>query len=174
MLMIVLSAGLPRLGALDQSQPTSPPSIPVDSPPVPVPVDAQADPAPAPAQESVEPVTTPPQETAEILERPMLVDARLCASLDDWLCDPADRPVPPGQLFFYTKVASPIDTTVQHRWYRDNRLYYTVDLRILASPAIGFRAFSRNRMSGESKGNWRVEVRTEDGTLLDEERFIVR
>jgi hypothetical protein len=77
-------------------------------------------------------------------------------------------------LFFYTKVASPIDTTVQHRWYLNNRLYYTVDLRILASPAIGFRAFSRNRMSGESKGNWRVEVRTEDGTLLDEERFIVR
>jgi hypothetical protein len=172
MLMIVLSAGLPRLGALENA--TSPPPIPVVSPPVPVPVDAQPDPAAAPANESGEPVTTLPKETAQILERPMVVDARLCASLDDWLCDPADRPVPPGQLFFYTKVASPIDTTVQHRWYLNNRLYYTVDLRILASPAIGFRAFSRNRMSGESKGNWRVEVRTEDGTLLDEERFIVR
>jgi hypothetical protein len=172
MLMIVLSAGLPRLGALQHA--TSPPPIPVVSPPDPVPVDPQPDPAPAPVKESGELVTTPPQETAQILERPMLVDARLCASLDDWLCDPADRPVPPGQLFYYTKVASPIDTTVQHRWYRDNRLYYTVDLRILASPAIGYRAFSRNRMSGESRGNWRVEVRTEDGTLLDEERFIVR
>ena len=171
MLMIVLSAGLPRLGALDHA--TAPPSIPVDSPPAPVPVDAQPEPAPAPAKESVEPVTTP-QETVQILERPMLVAARLCATLDDWQCDPADRPVPPGQLFFYTKVASPIDTTVQHRWYLDNRLYYTVDLRILASPAIGFRAFSRNRMSTESKGNWRIEVRTEDGTLLHEERFSVR
>ena len=171
MLMIVLSAGLPRLGALEHA--TSPPSIPVDSPKAPVPVDAQPDPAPAPATESVEPVTTP-QETAQILERPMLVGARLCASLDDWLCDPADRPVPPGPLFFYTKVASPIDTTVQHRWYLNNRLYYAVDLRILASPAIGYRAFSRNRMSSETAGNWRVEVRTEDGTLLHEERFIVR
>ena len=171
MLMIVLSAGLPRLGALEHA--TTPPSIPVDSPPNPVPVDAQPEPAPPSGKDSVEPVTTP-QETAQILERPMLVAARLCATLDDWLCDPADRPVPPGQLFFYTKVASPIDTTVQHRWYLDNRLYYTVDLRILASPAIGFRAFSRNRISAESKGNWRVEVRTEDGTLLHEERFSVR
>ena len=172
MLMIVLSAGLPRLGALQHA--TSPDPIPVDSRPVPVPADAQPDPAPAPVNESVEPVTIPPQETAQILERPMVVDARLCASLDDWLCDPADRPVPPGQLFFYTKVASPIDTTVQHRWYLDNRLNYTVDLRILANPGVGYRAFSRNRMSGESKGNWRVEVRTEDGTLLHEDRFIVR
>ena len=172
MLMIVLSAGLPRLGALEPA--TTPPPIPVDSPPVPVPGEPQPDPAPAPAKESVEPLTTPPQETAQILERPMLVDARLCATLEDWLCDPADRPVPPGQVFFYTKVASPIDTTVQHRWYLNNRLYYTVDLRILASPAIGFRAFSRNRMSSETTGNWRVEVRTDDGTLLHEERFIVR
>ena len=171
MLMIILSAGLPRLGALEHA--TTPPAIPVDSPPASVPFDAQPAPAPS-AKESVEPVTTPPQETAQILERPMLVDARLCATLEDWLCDPADRPVPPGPLFFYTKVASPIDTTVQHRWYLDNRLYYTVDLRILASPAVGFRAFSRNRMSAESKGNWRVEVRAEDGTLLHEERFIVR
>lgn len=172
MLMIVLSAGLPRIGALEPASPLPP--IPVDSPPAPVAVDAQPDPAPAPADESVEPVVTPPPETAQTPERPMLVDARLCASLDDWLCDPADRPVPPGQLFFYTKVASPIDTTVQHRWYLNNRVYYTVDLRVLASPAMGFRAFSRNRMSGESKGNWRIEVRTEDGTLLHEERFIVR
>jgi Protein of unknown function (DUF2914)/Tetratricopeptide repeat len=170
MLMIVLSAGLPRLGALDHA--TSPPPIPVDSPPAPVAVDAQPDPAPAPAKESVEPVTTTPQ--AQTPERPMVVDARLCASLDDWLCDPTDRPVPPGQLFFFTRVLSGFDTTVQHRWYLNNRLYYTVDLRILASPAIGYRAFSRNRMSGESAGSWRIEVRTEDGTLLHEERFIVR
>ena len=172
MLMIVLSAGLPRLGALEHA--TTPPPTPVDSLPAPVPVDAEPDPAPASAKESVEPLTTPPQETAQILERPMLVDASLCATLDDWLCDPADRPVPLGPLFFYTKVASPIDTTVQHRWYLDNRLYYTVDLRILASPAIGYRAFSRNRMSSDSKGSWRIEVRTEDGTLLHEERFSVR
>jgi hypothetical protein len=173
MLMIVLSAGLPRLGAPRHA--SSPPPIPVDSPPAPVVVDAQPDPAPAPAKESVEPVTTPPHETAQTPERPMVVDSRLCASLDDWLCDPADRPVPPGgQLFFYTRVLSEVDTTVQHRWYLDNRLYYTVDLRILATPPTGYRAFSRHRMSGESKGNWRIEVRTEDGTLLHEERFIVR
>ena len=106
-------------------------------------------------------------------ERPTVVKARLCAELEEWRCDPPDRPVPPGLLFFYTQVKSSSPTTVTHRWYRGNRLYQSVDIRVQASPS-GYRAYSRHTMNSESAGNWRVELRAEDGTVLHEERFSVR
>ena len=106
--------------------------------------------------------------------RPEVIRARLCAELDEWRCDPPDRPVPSGPLFFYTQVKSVSPTTIQHRWYRDNRLHQSVDLRVQASPSLGFRTYSRNVMNGDSAGNWRVELRSEAGTLLHEERFTVR
>ena len=106
--------------------------------------------------------------------RPEVVRARLCAELDEWRCDPPDRPVPAGPLFFYTQVKSVSPTTIQHRWYRDNRLHQSVDLRVQASPSLGFRTYSRNVMNGDSAGSWRVELRSEEGALLHEERFTVR
>jgi hypothetical protein len=106
--------------------------------------------------------------------RPEVVRARLCADLEEWRCDPPDRPVPPGPLFFYTQVKSTSPTTIQHRWYRDNRLHQSVDLRVQASPSLGFRTYSRNVMNGDSAGSWRVELRSEAGALLHEERFTVR
>jgi hypothetical protein len=106
--------------------------------------------------------------------RPEVVRARLCAELDEWRCDPPDRPVPAGPLFFYTQVKSVSPTTIQHRWYRDNRLHQSVDLRVQASPSLGFRTYSRNVMNGDSVGSWRVELRSEAGALLHEERFTVR
>jgi hypothetical protein len=103
-----------------------------------------------------------------------VVKARLCAELDDFACDPPDRPIPPGPLFFYTQVQSAVATTIEHRWYRDNHLDQSIQLRVQASPAVGYRTFSRNDMTSESTGSWRVELRTEGGVLLHEERFSVR
>ena len=105
---------------------------------------------------------------------PTVIKAQLCATLDEWLCEPEDRPVPPGTLFFYTQVKSASATTIEHRWYRDNRLMLSVELPILASPGIGYRSFSRYTMNSESAGSWRVELRTRDGLLLHEERFSVQ
>ena len=65
-------------------------------------------------------------------------------------------------------------TTVQHRWYRDNRLHQSVELRVQAGPSVGYRIYSRETMNSESAGSWRVELRTENGVLLHEERFSVR
>jgi hypothetical protein len=79
-----------------------------------------------------------------------------------------------GPLFFYTQIKTARDTTVQHRWYRDNRLFQSVKLRVEAGAAGGYRTYSRSTMNGESVGNWRVELRTEDGVLLHQERFSVR
>jgi len=82
--------------------------------------------------------------------------------------------VPPGPLFFYTQVKSTRATTIQHRWYRDNRLHQSLELRVQASPSVGYRTSSRTIMNSESAGSWRVELRTEDGLLLHEERFSVQ
>jgi hypothetical protein len=106
--------------------------------------------------------------------RPTVARARLCAELVDWSCDPPDRPIPPGPLFFYTQVTSTGATTVQHRWYRGDRLQQSVDFHVEASPKVGYRVFSRYTMKDDSAGTWRVELRTKDGLLLHEERFLVQ
>jgi Protein of unknown function (DUF2914)/Tetratricopeptide repeat len=186
MLMVVLAAGLPRLWP---PEPTAPiPAVAVDLPKV---VAAPPEPAPVEPTPTAPEETTPPPPTTKASNdevgdastsdrtaestpaRPEVVLAKLCAELDDWLCDPADHPVPSGPLFFYTQVKSASATTVQHRWYKDDHLRQTVTLHVQANRA-GYRTFSRTFMTSESAGSWRVELRGEDGALLDEERFTVR
>jgi Protein of unknown function (DUF2914)/Tetratricopeptide repeat len=187
MLMVVLAAGLPRLGAPELAVPSREAAIdpprtitppPITPPPEPSPVDAR------PALE--EPTTTAATKSSRAADeaitsditaepaRPRLVRASLCGELDDFSCDPADRPVPTGPLFFYTQVKSPTATTIQHRWYQDNHLRQAVELRVEANRTAGYRTYSRNLMKSESAGDWRVEVRSQDGALLHEERFTVR
>ena len=167
MLIMVLVVGKP----FDPISPTSPVnatgpnSSPVsadakDAAPIPVPVQAAVGAAPA--------ATTTP-----ITERPSVVRSQLCATLDDWMCDPSDQPVPRGELFFYTQVKSPSVMAIQHRWYQGNRLDHTVNFRIQPSD-IGYRTYSRMTMDEGSAGPWRVELRTADGVLLREERFSVQ
>ena len=120
------------------------------------------------ARESRAPVTSAPVV--------MIAEAHLCRRLStsDWRCEQASSPVTPGLLFFYTRVKAANNTTVEHRWYRDDRLRQSVELRIQASPGSGYRTYTRQTVSAENAGNWRVEVRTKDGSLLHEERFVVR
>jgi len=105
-----------------------------------------------------------------------MAEARLCRRLStrDWRCDPAISPVAPGQLFLYTRVKAAQDTTIEHRWYREDRLRQSVELRIRANPGSGYRTYTRQTVTAENAGNWRVELRTKDGSLLWEERFVVR
>ena len=44
----------------------------------------------------------------------------------------------------------------------------------IAPNSAGYRTFSRRTMSAALAGQWRVELRTNDGQLLREERFTVR
>ena len=105
-----------------------------------------------------------------------MVEAQLCRdlSINDWRCDPVSSPVDPGSLFFYTRVKASNNTTVEHRWYRSDRLRQSVELRIQANPGSGYRTYSRNTVNAEDAGEWRVELRTKDGSILHEERFVVR
>ena len=63
---------------------------------------------------------------------------------------------------------------MEHRWYRDERVYQVRRLRVTANPSAGYRTFSSNTISPERAGDWKVELRAADGTLLQEEHFVVR
>ena len=108
-----------------------------------------------------------------------MVSAQLCRNppaggpSGAWRCDPVSGPLDPGTLFFYTRVASTSDTIVQHRWYRGDRLHQTIELRVRANQR-GYRTYSRNTVSPDRAGDWRVELRAQDGRVLHEERFSVR
>ena len=104
----------------------------------------------------------------------IIVDANVCKDLrvtGNWRCEPPNRPAAPGRLVFYTRVKSPTDAKILHRWYQGDRLRQAVELIIRANPGSGYRTFSRQTVNS---GEWRVELRASDGTLLREERFTVQ
>ena len=73
---------------------------------------------------------------------------------------------------FYTRLKSPVDTTVEHRWYRGGQLRQTRKLSIHTNTGTGYRTYSR--FTVDATGDWKVELRSRDGALLHEERFAVR
>jgi hypothetical protein len=82
-----------------------------------------------------------------------------------------ENPVAPGPIVLYTRVKSPRDAVVIHRWYRGNALQKSARLNVRANPTDGYRTYSRQTVhSGEE---WRVEVRSENGDLLYEQRIAV-
>ena len=105
--------------------------------------------------------------------------AQLCSALEksgspDWQCTPVTGDSQPGTYIFYTRLLTNVDTTVEHRWYRGERVQQVRRLRVVASPGRGYRTFSSNIISPERAGDWKVELRGADGTVLREERFVVR
>jgi hypothetical protein len=189
MLMVVLAAGLPRLGAPELNAPVRETAIGVARDVTPLAEPSPVKPAPSLPTPKPAPATTVRQKAVvekEVVEeeaaddvtpattaRPVVVRASLCGDLDEWSCDPSDNPVPAGPLFLYTQIKSTSAVTIHHRWYHNDRLLQTVPLRVQANRRDGYRTYSRNVMKNDSAGNWRVEVRSEDGALLHTERFTV-
>ncbi|MEO8071133.1 MAG: DUF2914 domain-containing protein [Acidobacteriota bacterium] len=129
------------------------------------------------------PSATPAPAAVESAGTLQVVTAQLCSSMPsgssrgsngEWRCTAPSNPVAPGSVVFYTRVKSPTNTTIQHRWYRDDRLIRAVDLAIRANPTEGYRTFSRNTVGGQGRGEWKVELVAKDGVVLHEERFVVR
>jgi hypothetical protein len=147
--------------------PTAPPAEPLARP--------QRTPKPTQStRDETDAIGARPSTPASPVLMPTVVMAQLCTTLRDWRCEAADSQVPPGPMFFYTQVKSATATTIEHRWYQGNRMRRVVQLRIEASPGTGYRTYSRNTVSSERAGDWRVELRSADGTVLHEERFTVR
>ena len=133
-----------------------------------------AAPEPAPVSPARAPERPAPERAARPAVAPTVVSASLCGTLDtsaEWQCGPPSGGA--GTFYFYTRLAAPVATTVQHRWYRDGRLHQTVSLRVAPNPQHGFRTYSRITIGAERSGEWRAELRSPDGTILHEERFTV-
>jgi Protein of unknown function (DUF2914)/Tetratricopeptide repeat len=123
--------------------------------------------------------STPRREPANANASVTVLKAQLCSGLEkrgspDWQCVPASGDLPPGTYMFYTRLLTTSETRVEHRWYRDGRVHQTMRLRVSASPGSGYRTFSATTVSTERAGEWKVELRAADGTLLDQASFRVR
>ncbi|HLG58889.1 MAG TPA: DUF2914 domain-containing protein [Vicinamibacterales bacterium] len=164
------------------AEPKPAPAAAATTAPTPAPVPTPVAPPVAPAQTPIARTDTPAApavaDTRPPAARgpaPTVVSAQLCLNPPGsaWSCDAVSGSVDSRTLFFYTRVASGNDTTIQHRWYQGDRLQQTIELRVRANPA-GFRTYSRKTVARDLLGDWRVELRAEDGSVLSEERFVVR
>jgi hypothetical protein len=161
------ATAIPPARQTPATRPTAPPAEPLARP--------QRSPEPTqPTRGEADAIGARPSTPASPAVMPTVVTAQLCTALRDWRCEAADSQVPPGPMFFYTQVKSATATMIEHRWYQGNRMRRVVQLRIEASPGTGYRTYSRNTISSERAGDWRVELRSADGTVLHEERFTVR
>jgi hypothetical protein len=184
LLLVILMMAPPRGGPAEET--TSRPATeiaPARETPAPRPTPPPAEPIarPQPTAKPVQPtrseadaVSVKPTTPTKSAAMPTVVTAQLCTALRVWRCEAADSQVPPGPMFFYTQLKSAIATTIEHRWYQGDRMLRAVQLRIEANPGTGYRTYSRNTISSERAGDWRVELRSADGTVLHEERFTVR
>jgi len=146
--------------------------------------------APAPEVQTAVAAAPRPEPAPSPVERPRsrgtlatpqpvtVLNAQLCTALarrgsPDWQCTSADGVLQPGTFFFYTRLLTGANTTVEHRWYRGERVHQVMRLRVAATPGTGYRTFSRSTISAERAGDWRVELRAEDGTVLQEHRFAI-
>jgi len=176
LLIVILTMAYPWGGPVeDTSQPATPIAPPRETPAPETP--AAVKPSAPPAEPLAPPphaATPKPTTSARPAVTPTVATAQLCTALRAWRCEAADGPVPPGPMFFYTQLKSATATTIEHRWYQGDRLRRSVQLRVEANPGTGYRTFSRSTISSENAGDWRVELRSADGTVLHEERFTVR
>jgi Tetratricopeptide repeat/Protein of unknown function (DUF2914) len=144
-----------------------------------------AEPTPAPA---AEPARAAPDALASIDRTPSpaptvgrapapvpiaLATVELCQTFSrrDWQCVPAGDSVASGTIVLYTRIRSPREGIIVHRWYRGEALRKSTRLRIDSNAAEGYRTYSGQKVD---PGEWRVEVRSAGGDLLHEQRFAVR
>jgi hypothetical protein len=158
--------------------PTAPRAVdPAPPPPVtPAPIE-QARPATAvPSGKDRDVVTGTPRASAPSAIAIRVAAAQLCQNFPTrgggWRCKPAGDSVSRGTIALYTRVRSPRDTVVVHRWYRGDSLRQSVRLTIHANTWEGYRTYSRQIV--DRVGDWRVEVMSVDGELLHQQRFAVR
>jgi hypothetical protein len=144
--------------------PTSPPAEPL----------ARPQPTAKPTRNEADAIAARPSPPARAAAMPTVARAQLCTALRAWRCEAAESQVRPGPMFFFTQLKSATATTIEHRWYQGDRMHHAAQLRVEANPGAGYRTYSRNTISRERAGDWRVELRSADGTVLHEERFTVR
>lgn len=165
------SSGAPKPAATASPEATTPSEPP--APPVAATPREEPEPANTPPRRSGPPASPQARRAAAPVS---LGTVQLCKTFstrnERWTCDPADDPAARGRIVLYTRVKSPRNTTVVHRWYRGGELQQSVRLGTQAAVSDGYRTYSQ--LTINTPGRWRVEVRSADGDLLFERSFGVR
>jgi len=78
-------------------------------------------------------------------------------------------PVDVGEVFCWSRVTGAAGTTIQHVWIH-GEMEFPFSLDIGGSP---WRTWTSKTIPPEWAGDWRVEIRDADGTLLDTVSFTV-
>jgi hypothetical protein len=178
----VVALGALVLVGIRSFGPSDAPPTRASEPSAPATVDREAPaPPPAPRQDpppvraTPDPVQPEPERAVIASVAPVVVTAAICSALEtsaaEWQCAPPTGR--PGTVFFYTRLAAPAATTIEHRWYRDGRLHQTVGLRVQPNAQRGYRTYSRIAIDASRAGTWRAELRSSAGTILHEEQFAV-
>jgi hypothetical protein len=155
-----------------RSSPEMPPLAPAVTEKASPPSETSASPPAAAVAEPPPPPKPPPARAADDVS---LVTAQVCQTFSTagstWKCSPAGDSLSSGQLVLYTRVKSPRDAVVVHRWYRGDVVRQSVELKTRANVTEGYRTYSRQTVD---RGEWRVEVRNAAGAVIHEQRFTVK
>jgi hypothetical protein len=104
-------------------------------------------------------------------------DGRLCSALirtsREWRCDAVGSTVDTDAVYYYTRVRTPREVVMRHRWTYEGQVIRTVNLEVRANAEAGFRTFSRQTVSGRGSGAWEVALIAPDGAVIDTQRFTV-
>lgn len=103
-----------------------------------------------------------------------VVDAVITTAVVDR--EPVDAvdvfPQQSNRLYCFTRVVGAVEpTTLTHLWYRGEQLMSRVELPVESS---NWRTWSTKRFLQGWSGDWRVEVRDEEGHILKQVEFQLR
>ncbi|MCK4738597.1 MAG: DUF2914 domain-containing protein [Deltaproteobacteria bacterium] len=74
------------------------------------------------------------------------------------------------KLYCHTKIENGANMTILHKWYHDDKLMVAIPLAVKSNL---YRTWSSKTIRPEWTGDWKVEVTTEDGTVLNTLDFVV-
>ena len=77
-------------------------------------------------------------------------------------------------VYYYTRVRTPRDAVVRHRWTYQGEVVRTVNLQVRANAEPGYRTFSRQILTSRQPGPWEVALLAPDGAVIDSQRFTTR
>ncbi len=100
-------------------------------------------------------------------------DAAICRGVVDRVPVEAGDVFPRGvkELYCFTRIkGADGETRVTHDWFYENRRVSHVVLEVKSS---NWRTFSLKTISPEHTGQWKVEIRSEDGILLKQIYFAI-
>ena len=137
--------------APEATKPNAPPAPPVATTPREEPTPPKA----APRRSGPPASPQAPRAAAPVSLRTVQLCKTFSTSGERWICDSADDPAARGRIVLYTRVKSPRNTTVVHRWYRGDELQQSVRLAIQASVSDGYRTYSQLTINSPEDGGWK-------------------